>query len=101
MDKYTVKVLPAGHMLVFRGKRARTPVTFKGVLKSEIPLLDAQARRSLLHIEVSKEGEVKPETVIEDLDIIKEDEDIEVEELTEKAEPSTILEKLLVSDSEE
>jgi len=94
MDTYKVKVLPAGHMISFRGKLARTPVVFHGVLRSELQLFEAQARRSMLIIDISKESEEQKETIIEPLEILKEDEDIEIEELDEKK-PGTILEKLL------
>lgn len=102
METYNVKFLTPGQILVFRNKRARTPVTFERVLKSELPLLEAQARRLLLKYDVSKTSEVKKDAILEELDLeIKEDEDIEVEELSDtKKEPSTILEKLLASNEE-
>jgi len=98
METYQVKVLTPGHMIIFRGKRARSPVVFKNVRKEEISLIDSQARRSLLKYEVIKESDIKKDAVIEEIDLLKEDEDIKVEELTETKEPSTILERLISED---
>jgi hypothetical protein len=52
MKKYNVKITTPGHIIVFRGKRARTPIVFENVLESEIQLLELQARRLMLDIEV-------------------------------------------------
>jgi hypothetical protein len=98
METYRVTVLTPGHMLHFRGKQVRTPVTFERVRKNEISIIDSQARRSLLKYEVIKESQIKKDAIIEEIDLLKEDESIQIEELTENKEPSTILEKLISED---
>jgi DNA-binding protein len=46
--------------------------------------------------DITDESTIVKDSVIEEIEILKEDEDIEIEELVEEtAEPSTILEKLL------
>ena len=101
MEKYNVKFLTPGHLIIYRNRRFRTPVLFENVLKSEIGFLDSQARRSMVKYEVSKVSDKKKtETLIEELELDKEDEDIEVEELDDNAQPSTILEKLIAEDKE-
>ena len=77
METYSVKISTPGQMIIFRGKRARTPVRFEKVHKEEIGLLENQCRRSLLKYEIYKEGKVNE--VSDDL--------IEVD-LTEKVEES-------------
>lgn len=99
MKTYTVKIKTPGHMIVFNGKRARTPVVYEHILEKDLSVFELQARRSMLEYEITDESTIVKESVIEEIEILKEDEDIEVEELSEKAEPSTILEKLL-SDEE-
>jgi hypothetical protein len=85
-------------MLHFRGKQVRTPVTFERVRQNEISIIDSQARRSLLKYEIIKESQIKKDAIIEEIDLLKEDESIQIEELTENKEPSTILEKLISED---
>ena len=102
METYRVKFITAGHMLAFRNNRVRTPVTFDHVREEELPLLKSQALRSMLHYEVQKESEIviNNDAVIEELEMNKEDEDIEIEELSETKDPSTILEKLISEEKE-
>lgn len=97
METYRVKFITLGHMLIFRNKRVRTPVTFDHVKEEELSLLKSQALSSMLHYEIKKESEmIKNDAVIEELELNNEDiEDIEIEELLSENEPSTILEKLL------
>lgn len=94
METYKVKVLTPGHMLIFKGKRSRTPVTFSNVRKEEISLIDAQARRSLLKYEVTLEVKEEKKSNFEQ-EIILEKDEATVEKLSECKEPSTILESLL------
>jgi hypothetical protein len=90
METYRVTVFTPGHIILFRNKQARTPVTFKNLKESEVALIDAQARRSLLRYESVKESEIE-ECVTEEINFLTED--IKVEELVNDKEPSTILEK--------
>ena len=99
MTTYRVNILTPGHMMVFRSKRARSPVRYDNVSETELAHLVSQARRSMLKYDVTDESKIEKETVIEEIEIQKEDEDIEIEELVELKEPSTILEKLLVDNN--
>ena len=101
METYNVKFLTPGQVIIYRGRRFRTPVIFESVLEKEIPFFDAQARRSLIKYEVIKTSDIEREFPIEQLILDKEDEDIEVEKSIVDKEPSTILEKLIVNDQEE
>lgn len=93
--KHTVKVKTPGQMMVFRNRTFRTPVKFEKVSKDEVKFLELQCRRLHLEIDVSNyKLPEKDDPLIEEILDQKEDEDIEVEELSQK-EPSTILEKLL------
>lgn len=100
METYNVKFLTPGQVVIHRGRRFRTPVTFERVLEKELPFFDAQARRSLIKYEVVNTAHIKEEAPIEELILDKEDEDIEVEEPIMDKEPSTILEKLIANDTE-
>ena len=94
--KYKVVVTTPGHVLIFRGRQARTPVVFWNVSKSEIEFIDSQARRSLLKYEVREEQiPEKKEPYTEDIQIEKDDSKIEIENLPETRKPSTILETLI------
>lgn len=97
METYTVKFLTPGQFIISKGRRFRTPVIFQGVLKNDLSFFDAQARRSLIKYEVTKTSEIKQDLCVKKLIPEKEDEDIEIEELIEKKEPLTILEKLLAT----
>lgn len=98
METYKVHVLTPGHMLVLHGKRSRTPVVYTKLLKSEVDMIESQARRSMLKFTVVNEADIKkvPDILIEEIEF-KEDEDIEIEEMEEE-EPSTILEKLIAKE---
>ena len=101
MQTYTVKFLTPGQMVIYKERRFRTPVTFEGVLKKDLSFFDSQSRRSLIKYEVFETPEQQREEPIKKLILEKEDEDIEIEELTEINEPSTILEKLIASNKRE
>lgn len=102
METYTLKFLTPGQMIIYKSRRFRTPVKFENVLKSELAFFDSQARRSMIKYEVlpTSDKKIKDDVLIEELDLVKEDEDIDIEELVEDKIPSTILEKL-ISDNED
>lgn len=101
METYTVKFLTPGQMVIYKDRRFRTPVMFENVLERDISFFDSQARRSMIKYEVfpTSQKKAKVETIIEELDL-KEDEDIEIEELGDGKTPSTILEKLIANNED-
>lgn len=91
---YTVKILTPGQILIHRGKRARTPVTYKRVTEEELKFFQTQCRRLMLEYETIAEDGAKTYTV-KDITIEKDDADIIVEKLEVSTEPKSILDKLV------
>lgn len=48
MKLHTVKILTAGHFIIFGGKKVRTPVLFKNVKDEDLLLLKNQIRQQNL-----------------------------------------------------
>ena len=68
MKTYTVKIKTPGHMIVFNGKRARTPVVYEHILEKDLSVFELQARRSMLEYEITDESTIVKESVIEEIE---------------------------------
>lgn len=99
MKTYTVKILTPGQMIIHRGKRARTPVTYKNVTETELMFFQSQCRRLMLEYETVDNESIELSTKVQKVYMEEEDKDIKIERLGEEKEPSSILEKL-ISESE-
>ena len=89
---FKVSITTPGQIIVFRGKKVRSPAVFHKVTKSEIPVIETQARRLGLKYEINDDI---PEPVIVKKDIVVEKSEAEIEELSDIRKPTTILEKLI------
>lgn len=95
MKTNIVTVSTPGHILVFRGKRIRTPVRFEKVTKEELALLENQCRRSLLKYEIYKEiPEEKKERIDEEEIYVEETVPDESDELLSEEGKGSILDRL-------
>jgi hypothetical protein len=77
---YRVKVFTRNAILIFRGKKIRTPVECHNVHERELPVLKTQMLQNSLKFEVTPENEIN-EVRAEPLVVEKREEEVKVEEL--------------------
>ena len=95
---YRVKVLTRNAVLIFRGKKLRTPVECHNVHERELDVLKMQMLQQSLKHEIIRESEIE-EVPVEPLVLEKRSEEVQVEELYDpEEEPSNLMDQLLAEE---
>lgn len=96
---YRVKVSSRNAILIFRGKKLRTPVECHNVFEHELPVLETQMAKDALQYEIVKESDIVEEKKVEPLVIEKRDDDVKVEELYDpEEEPNSLMDQLIAEE---